>query len=439
MTSPAAADLVLRAVPGDPLRGRLAVPGDKSISHRALMLGAIASGTTPVEGLLAAADVNATRAALEAMGVVIEDTASGIAIHGRGMRGLAPPTGDLDLGNSGTGMRLLAGILAGQHFPSRLVGDASLSARPMARIIEPLTRMGASIRGRDGKPPLLIEPVPGLTGIDHRPEVASAQVKSCLLLAGLYADGTTRVTEPAASRDHTERMLAAFGCPVQREDLSCALTGGASLRATPVRVPRDFSSAAFFLVAAALVPGSDLVLESVGVNPLRAALLDALAAMGANIERNERAPMGGEPLADLRIRHAPLAGIDVRPEWVVSAIDEFPILFVAAALAGGETRISGAAELRTKESDRIAVMCRALRALGVELEELPDGAIIRGRGQLSGGAVDAEGDHRCAMALAVAGLCATGGTTVRGAGNVVTSYPGFARDARGIGARIEAR
>lgn len=419
---------------GGPLQGEVQVPGDKSVSHRAVMLGALAEGSSEIEGFLEGEDTRATAAIFERLGVRIQaPSASRRIVHGVGLHGLAAPAGPLDCGNAGTGMRLLAGLLAGQAFDSELVGDASLSRRPMGRVIAPLQTMGAVIdAGEGGLPPLRIHGNKVLQGVDFKSSVASAQVKSAVLLAGLYARGTTRVSEPHPTRDYTERMLAAFGWPVRFGPGEASLEGGHRLRATPVRVPADFSSAAFFLVAASLVPGSDLCLRRVGMNPRRTGLLEALQAMGADITVAAAGEQGGEPVADLRVRHARLRGIAVPEALVPDMIDEFPALFVAAALAEGETRISGAAELRVKESDRIAAMATALQALGADILETPDGAVIRG-GRLRGGDADSHGDHRIAMALAVAAQCAAGEVRIRDCANVATSFPGFETLARGLG------
>jgi 3-phosphoshikimate 1-carboxyvinyltransferase len=418
-----------------PLGGRVRVPGDKSISHRAMMLGSLAEGVTGVEGFLEGEDTLSTAAAFRAMGVRIDADGPGRRIvHGVGLHGLSAPATVLDLGNSGTGMRLMAGLLAGQAFESELIGDESLSRRPMKRVIEPLRRMGARIDSREGGlAPLRIAPAPrGLDGIDHVSAVASAQVKSCVLLAGLYARGVTRVTEPHRTRDHTERMLRAFGVQVVVDGTTASLAGGQRLRAARIEVPADVSSAAFFLVAASLVPGSDLLLEAVGVNPLRDGVVRALRLMGADIAVENPRDLGGEPVADLRVRHAPLHGIDVPEALVPDMIDEFPVLFAAAAVARGTTVVRGAGELRVKESDRIAAMAAALRALGARVEETPDGAIIHG-GHLSGGHVDSRGDHRIAMASAVAALVAGGPVSIDDCANVATSFPGFVALARGAG------
>jgi 3-phosphoshikimate 1-carboxyvinyltransferase len=419
-------DWLAQPAPG-PLRGRVRVPGDKSISHRAMMFGSLADGVTEVGGFLEGEDTLATAAAFRAMGVRIDAEGPGRRIvHGVGLHGLKAPAGPLDLGNSGTGMRLLAGILAGQRFASELVGDESLSRRPMKRVIEPLRRMGAAIESREGGlAPLRIAPAPaGLEGIDYESPVASAQVKSCVLLAGLFARGTTSVSEPHRTRDHTERMLRAFGVEVGVDGATASLRGGQRLRGTPIEVPADVSSAAFFLVAASLVPGSDLMLESVGINPLRDGIVRALRLMGADITVHNPRTLGDEPVADLRVRHAALRGIEVPESLVPDMIDEFPVLFAAAAVARGTTVVRGAAELRVKESDRIAAMASALRALGARIEETEDGAIIHG-GVLTGGRIDSHGDHRIAMASAVAAQVAGGTVAIADCANVATSFPGF--------------
>ncbi len=420
------------------LGGEIRVPGDKSISHRAVMFAALADGVSQVSGFLEGEDTRATARAFSAMGVRIEQPSASVRIvHGVGLHGLRAPAAAIDCGNAGTGMRLLTGILAGQAFDSTLIGDESLSRRPMRRVIEPLARMGAQIDAQDGGlPPLRVHGGRELTGIDYALPVASAQVKSALLLAGLYAKGETTVREPHPTRDYTERMLAAFGWPIAFSAGTARLAGGHALRATDIVVPADFSSAAFFLVAASLVPGSDLLLRDVGINPRRTGLLDALRLMGADITLENPRELGGEAVADLRVRQAPLHGIDVPEALVPDMIDEFPALFVAAAAAGGTTRISGAAELRVKESDRIAVMARGLRALGVRIEETPDGAIIEG-GRLAGGEVDSAGDHRCAMSFAVAGLIADGAIRIADCANVATSFPGFVALANGCGFRLD--
>ncbi|SDY23222.1 3-phosphoshikimate 1-carboxyvinyltransferase [Lysobacter sp. yr284] len=425
------------AGPGAPLRGSIRVPGDKSVSHRAVMLGALAEGVTRVTGFLEGEDTRATARVFEQLGVRIETpSASERIVHGVGLRGLRASDAALDCGNAGTGMRLLAGALAGQAFDSVLVGDASLSKRPMRRVTEPLAAMGARIDSIDGGlPPLRIHGGRELRGIEYTLPVASAQVKSALLLAGLYAHGETVVREPHPTRDYTERMLAAFGWPIEFSPGHARLSGGHALRATDVAVPADFSSAAFFLVAASVIPGSELLLEAVGMNPRRTGLLSALRLMGADIVEENPRSEGGEPVADLRVRHARLRGVDVPQALVPDMIDEFPALFVAAAVAQGRTVVSGAAELRVKESDRIATMAVGLRALGVAIEETPDGAIIDGGG-LRGGAVESHGDHRIAMSFAVAAQLAAGEVRIGDVANVATSFPGFEALAATAGMRV---
>ena len=423
---------------GGPLRGDLVVPGDKSVSHRAIMFGAIADGTTRIEGFLEGEDTRATAAIFRQLGVRIDAPSEGVRIvHGVGLHGLQPPAGPLDCGNAGTAMRLLAGLLAGQRFDSVLVGDESLSKRPMRRVIEPLAAMGAVIESDGGCAPLRIRGGQALQGIDYTLPVASAQVKSALLLAGLYANGETHVREPHPTRDYSERMLAAFGVPCAFVPGETALLGGFPLQARDVSVPADFSSAAFFIVAATLVPGSSLLLRRVGMNPRRTGLLHVLRAMGADIAEEHAGEQGGEPVCDLRVRHAPLHGIEVPVEHVPDMIDEFPALFVAAACAEGETIVRGAAELRVKESDRIATMAAGLRALGIVIDETPDGATIHG-GALRGGSVESHGDHRIAMAFAVAAQRASGEVRIGDVANVATSFPGFDTLARGAGMELVA-
>lgn len=412
--------------PAGPLRGEIRVPGDKSISHRAVMLAALAEGTSRIDGFLEGEDTRATAAILARLGVDIDASSpSSRVVHGVGMHGLRASAETLDCGNSGTAMRLLAGLLAGQSFDSVLSGDASLLRRPMRRVLEPLTAMGACIDGNDGGlPPLRITAAEKLCGARFTPTMASAQVKSAILLAGLYAEGETQVREPRATRDHTERLLAAFGWPVHNEGNGITISGGHGLCATHVEVPGDISSAAFLIVAASIVPGSELTLRNVGVNPRRIGLLRVLRAMGADISEDNLRESSGEPVADLTIRHAPLHGIEVPDDAVADMIDEFPVLFVAAAAASGTTRFRRAAELRVKESDRIAVMSQGLRALGVPVEEFADGADIAGHA-LHAGTVDSAGDHRCAMSFAIAGLIADGPVTIGDCANVATSFPGF--------------
>ena len=428
-----------KVLPGGDITGEARVPGDKSISHRAIMLGSLAEGTTRVSGFLEGEDALATVAAFRAMGVAIEGPEGGrVTIRGVGLHGLRPPAAPLDLGNSGTSIRLLAGLLAGQPFASELTGDQSLRGRPMGRVIAPLTLMGAAIQGGEGdRPPLRIAGGHPLRGIHYDLPMASAQVKSCVLLAGLYASGTTSVTEPAPTRDHTERMLRGFGYPVARDDGVISLAGGGALQAADIDIPADISSAAFFLVAASIAPGSDLLLTHVGINPTRTGVLDILRLMGADISlRNQRA-VGGEPVADIRVRYAPLHGIDIPPQQVPLAIDEFPALFIAAACAQGRTVLRGAEELRVKESDRIAAMAEGLTTLGVANEVLEDGIVIEG-GALGGGTIRTFHDHRIAMAFAVAALRAEEEIRILDCDHVATSFPGFDALARGLGLQISA-
>lgn len=422
------------SAPAGPLRGELQVPGDKSISHRAIMLAALAEGTSRITGFLEGDDTRATARAFAQMGVRINaPRSSERLVHGVGLHGLRAPDAAIDCGNAGTGMRLLTGLLAGQAFDSVLTGDESLLGRPMRRVIGPLTLMGAKIDSNDGGlPPLHICGKRTLYGIEYELSIASAQVKSAVLLAGLYASGTTLIREPHPTRDYTERMLATFGCPIEFDVGRVRLAGGHRLRATNIDVPADFSSAAFFIVAATLAQDSELLLRNVGMNPRRIGLLHVLRAMGADVRESNMRKLGGEQVADLSVRAAPLSGIDVPVELVPDMIDEFPILFVAAAAAHGTTRIRGAAELRVKESDRIAVMAKGLRALGVRMEESPDGATVEGGGFASG-VVDCAGDHRCAMSFAVAGLLANDAVRIRDCANVATSFPGFMESANDCG------
>ncbi|MHB8248646.1 MAG: 3-phosphoshikimate 1-carboxyvinyltransferase [Acidithiobacillus sp.] len=428
---------IYHVAPGGRLSGRLRVPGDKSISHRAVILGALAEGITAVEGLLEGADVLATIAAFRAMGVAMDGPQGGqLRIQGVGLHGLQEPLAPLDCGNSGTAMRLLAGVLAGQSFASTLVGDASLHQRPMGRILTPLTAMGAQIRAADGRAPLHINGA-RLHGIHYVMPIASAQVKSAILLAGLYAEGESCVTEPAPTRDHSERMLAGFGYALRRQGPQACLRGGGRLQGqTTLAVPADISSAAFFLLGASIAPGSDICLEGVGINPTRTGVIEILTRMGARIELTNLREVGGEPVADIRVRSAPLQGIRIPRHLVPLAIDEFPAIFVAAACATGETIIEGAAELRVKESDRIAVMAAGLKALGVDVAEHPEGARIRG-GPLGGGIISSHGDHRVAMAFAMAGLAASQPIRIEDCANVATSFPDFPRLAREAGLALQ--
>jgi 3-phosphoshikimate 1-carboxyvinyltransferase len=432
-------DTRFKVSPGGLLTGHLRVPGDKSISHRSIMLGSLADGVTEVSGFLEGADSLATLQAFRAMGVAISDPVNGqVTIQGVGLHGLQAPAQALDLGNSGTSMRLMSGLLAGQSFDVTLSGDASLSTRPMRRVVEPLSQMGAHIETTAaGTAPLAIRGDAALHGIDYAMPMASAQVKSCLLLAGLYADGTTCVTEPAPTRDHTERMLSGMGYPLRSGSGRVCLEGGHHLNAISIDVPADISSAAFFLVGASIAPGSDLVLEHVGMNPTRTGVIDILQQMGAAIEVSNRQEVGGEPVADLRVRAADLRGIEIDPALVPLAIDEFPALFVAAACARGRTVLTGAEELRVKESDRIQVMADGLQQLGIDAVPTPDGMVIEG-GNLTAGRIDSHGDHRIAMAFAMAALRSQGEIDILDCENVTTSFPGFAALAVQAGLRIRA-
>ena len=403
------------------------------------MLSALADGVSRITGFLEGGDTRATARIFGQMGVHIEARSPGERIvHGAGLDGLCESDGELDCGNSGTAMRLLCGVLAGQSFDSTLTGDASLSKRPMRRVTEPLAMMGARIgTTAGGTLPLRVHGGQPLHGIRYASPIASAQVKSAVLLASLRAEGETIVTEPRPTRDYTERMLATFGWPITFEPGRARLPGGHALRAVDIEIPADFSSAAFFIVAATIVPGSELLLRNVGMNPRRTGLLHVLRAMGANIVDENRRDGGGEPVADLVVRHAHLRGIEVPVGHVADMIDEFPVLFIAAACAEGVTTIRGAEELRVKESDRIAVMATGLRALGTRIEETPDGAIIEG-GALHGGTVESHGDHRIAMSFAVAGAVAGSAVTIRDCVNVATSFPGFVELANGCGLALRA-
>jgi 3-phosphoshikimate 1-carboxyvinyltransferase len=441
------------------LAGLIRVPGDKSISHRSVMLGALSDGTTEVSGFLEGADAISTMNVFRQLGVEIEgpfDEGEGdgaikgrVRVKGVGIDGLKSSGNPLDCGNAGTAMRLLMGLLAGQPFASTLIGDSSLSQRPMRRVSTPLGMMGAVLRTADGKPPIEISPcMGGLKAIDYTLPMASAQVKSAILLAGLKANGVTSVTEPAPTRDHTERMLRGFGVQVDSEQTPAgkkvSVRGGQRLKATSIDVPADVSSAAFFMVAASIAPGSDITLVHVGVNPTRTGILDILKLMGADITLSNHREVGGEPVADIRVRSAQLKGIQVPDELVPLAIDEFPILFVAAACATGQTVVTGAEELRVKESDRIAMMEHGLHALKIAAKATPDGMIIEGLSAgtnqsspvFASGTVESDGDHRIAMAFAVAALRAAGPITILDVDNVATSFPGFAELANKAGMRV---
>ncbi len=426
-----------RITPGGSLQGKIRMPGDKSISHRSIMLGAVAEGKTEISGFLEGADCLATLQAFTELGVQVARPDTGkLTIHGVGLQGLKAPHQILDLGNSGTSIRLLTGLLAGQKFSSQLTGDASLQRRPMARVVDPLTAMGANIEMQaNGCPPLVIHGGQLLRGIKYAMPIASAQVKSALLLAGLYATGETTIIEPAVSRDHTERMLAGFGYPIERKENVIRLFGQKKLTAAQIQIPGDISSAAFFLVGASIAAGSDLLLEQVGVNPTRTGVITILRAMGADITVFNEHYANGEPVADIRVRHAALRGITIPQDLVPLAIDEFPAIFIAAACAEGETVLQGAQELRVKESDRIQTMVEGLQICGIEAQAFPDGIRISG-GQLQGGVVKSHGDHRIAMAFAMAGLCSTTEIIVADCANVRTSFPNFVELAEQVGLRI---
>jgi 3-phosphoshikimate 1-carboxyvinyltransferase len=415
------------------------VPGDKSVSHRALMLGSIANGRTEVSGFLAGEDCHATLAAMRALGVDIQQpSATEMSIDGVGLNGLQAPSQVLDLGNSGTAMRLMAGLLCGQPFDSVLSGDASLNSRPMGRIITPLTEMGAALEGDcDGTPPIQIAGGVKLRGIHYDLPMASAQVKSAVLLAGLYANGETSVAEPAVTRDHTERMLRSMGVKVAAEGNRISLQGGQELQGCDVRVPADLSSAAFVMLAAILAENADILITNVGVNPTRTGVIDILQAMGADITLLNPQLLGEEPVADMRVRSSKLHGSSVDPDLVSLAIDEFPVLFVAAAAATDQTVFKGIGELRVKESDRIAAMSEGLRALGIQVDESDDGAVVHG-GRFSGGTVQSHGDHRIAMSLAIAGTVAADTVFVDDVAAVDTSFPGFCDRMASLGADIRS-
>ena len=416
------------------LHGEIRPPGDKSISHRALIFASLANGRSELSGLLESEDTLATLKACEQMGAGVERSSGRIYIDGTGGDLKAPSSGHLDMGNSGTAMRLLAGVLCGQSFNSTLSGDESLNTRPMRRIVDPLRLMGAQIEPTgQGTAPLRIRATDGLQGIEYRSPVASAQIKSCVLLAGLYASGVTHVSEPRLSRDHTERMLPLFGVNLPAP---CSVTGGSRLTAAKFDVPGDISSAVFPLAAAALIPDSEIILRHVGLNPTRKGFLDCLEEMGADVRVVGHNLQGAEPAGDIRlVFNGPLKGIDVPESRVPDMIDELPLLMALAATASGTTRIRGAAELRVKESDRLSVMATGLQKLGAKLKEYPDGIEIAG-GKINGARVESAGDHRCAMSFAVLGLVATTPVQIEGAEYIATSYPGFRQDMSALGATM---
>ncbi|MDP6436175.1 MAG: 3-phosphoshikimate 1-carboxyvinyltransferase [Gammaproteobacteria bacterium] len=423
------------ASPGREVAGSVRVPGDKSISHRALILGALAEGETLIRGFLSGEDCISTLKALRQLGATIDDSDPDcIRVQGVGLNGLRAPAGPLDLGNSGTGMRLLAGVLAGQAFESELTGDESLRSRPMERVATPLGRMGARIISSGGYPPLHIKGS-ALKPLYYESPVASAQVKSALLLAGLYADGTTRVEEPGITRDHTERMLQAFGVNVMIGDKAAEVSGPARLQATEIAVPGDFSSAAFALAAGCLSATGPVEITGVGINPTRTGFLEILKLMGAGIAITDVGTAGSEPVATLTVNSAVLKGAEIPPELVPLAIDELPLVFALAACAEGETRVTGAKELRHKESDRIAIMATGLSNLGIEVDERSDGLVVKG-GRLRGGTVNSAGDHRVAMAFSVAAMTANDTIEILDTINVATSFPGFVPLMQSLGLQL---
>lgn len=409
---------------GAPLKGEIIPPPDKSISHRAVIISSIAEGKSRIRNFLNAEDPLRTLSAFRQMGIEIEESNArypDLIIHGKGLK---EPSGLIDCGNSGTTMRLLSGVLAGQPFSATLTGDDSLRRRPMQRIITPLTEMGAIIESEDGYPPLHIKGG-NLKPIRYKSPIASAQVKSAILLAGLYCDGWTSVSEPERSRDHTERMLKSAGAEIDVKDLEVKIKGVARLRPLDITIPSDFSSSAFFIVAGAIVPHSEILIRQTGINPTRTGLIDIMRMMGADIELMNIDEISGEPVADIYVRSSNLRGIDIGGDMIVRAIDEFPIICVAASIAEGTTRITGAGELRVKESDRIGTMAMELRKMGVMVEELKDGIVIEGRDRLHAGIVHSHGDHRVAMAMAIAGLLADGRTIIEDTECINTSFPGF--------------
>lgn len=425
-------------LPGGAVSGTIRVPGDKSISHRSIILSSIAEGTSHISGFLQGEDSLNTLKAFQAMGVPIERNLDRVTVKGVGLHGLKKPEKALDMGNSGTAMRLLLGLLAGQAFDTTLIGDESVSRRPMNRVIEPLRTMNAKIDSQPGgMAPLQIHARSRLTAIDYRMPVASAQVKSCLLLAGLYVEGISTINQPAPTRDHTERMLRGFGYEIDTNGSDISIAGGQSLYANDIDIPADISSAAFFLVAASIAAESEITLEHVGVNPTRTGVIDILKLMGADIRLFNKREIGGEPVADIRVRSAILRGIKIPESLVPLAIDEFPVLFTAAACAQGETELSGAEELRVKESDRIQVMADGLNTLGIRAEPTADGIKIQG-GPIGGGVVESHGDHRIAMAFSVASLRASKTINIMDCGNVNTSFPGFVELAGQAGIRVSS-
>lgn len=420
------------------LSGDITVPGDKSISHRAIIFGAIAKGTTVIHGFLESEDCKATLSAFRSMGVTIEGPVrQKVIVYGVGKRGLSRPNAPIDCGNSGTSMRLLSGILAAQSFDSTLTGDASLLKRPMERVASPLRSMGAALNTNQGMPPLNIQGGRTLLGINYLLPIASAQVKSCLLLAGIYAEGRVVIHEPLPTRDHTERMMTAFSYPIKKSGNTVSLSGTNESVGTEIFVPGDISSAAFFMVAASIIPGSNIIIKNVGINPTRTGVISILKKMGANISIMNERFLGHEPVADLHIQYAKLKGICIPSQLVPLAIDEFPVLFIAAACAQGWTILEKAKELRCKESDRIATMVQGLQSLGIEAQALDDGVKIHG-GQIQGGVIDSFGDHRVAMAFSIAGMVASAPVKITHCQNVSTSFPNFIDTAKNLKCLIES-
>ena len=421
-----------------PLKGTIKVPGDKSISHRSIMLGSIADGVTKVSGFLEGEDSLATLSAFRDMGVKIERNGSNVTINGVGKNGLKEPINSLNLGNSGTSIRLMSGLLSAQSFDSELCGDESLSKRPMGRVIEPLRLMGADISGKNSKPPLLIKGGKQLSSIEYTLPVASAQIKSCLLLAGLYSDGKTTIIENGISRDHTERMLKGFGYDVTSSSNTISLMGGGSLKSCDIEVPSDISSAAFFMVAGCISENSSIVLEAVNINPTRTGVIDILRLMGGNIELLNQRLQAGELIADIKVTSSELKGIEIPENLVPLAIDEFPVLFIAASCAKGETVLTGARELRVKESDRIQVMADGLTSLGIDNEVLDDGIrIIGGEFKEQTSSIKSHHDHRISMAFAIASVKSKFNIEIEGVDNVKTSFPNFVELANSIGMKIK--
>jgi 3-phosphoshikimate 1-carboxyvinyltransferase len=427
----------LTITPGRPLRGTIAIPGDKSMTHRAIIMTALAEGTGRITGYCRGEDCLNTMRALQSLGVTIEETADELRVHGKGLWGLTEPAGIVDCGNSGTGIRLLAGLLAGQDFFTVLTGDASIRRRPMGRIVKPLREMGAMIAGRKGGElaPLAVSGT-RLRAITYASPVASAQIKSSLLLAALFAKGTTRLSEPRLSRDHTERLFQFYGLSLKREGTTLLMEGRPAVgwtAAPKLTVPGDLSAAAFFIVGATIVPGSDVTITGVGVNPTRTGLLEVMNRMGADIQLLNKREEAGEPVADIRVKSAPLRGVAIGPELIPQTIDEFPVLCVAAAVAEGDTVVTGAEELRVKESDRIATMATELRAMGAKMTERPDGLVVQGigrskeNGRLTAAQGQSHGDHRVAMSIAIGGLSAPTPTVVHDTDCIETSFPGFDR------------